>query len=143
MVAPGSKALRLETPQIRRMVLAHPQHVFAGNVGQEDPNNRKLARLYPDGGYCWRPSDETHDAYFSGRQADIYLQASSSSSSQQAEVRIGKFGVIHPDVLSKFDIPFPVSAVELNIEPFCYDQFYQALPTHLAMTDDMDMQTLQ
>ena len=58
-------------------------------------------------------------------------------------MRIGKFGVIHPEVLSKFDIPFPVSAVELNIEPFCYDQFYQALPTHLAMTDDMDMQTLQ
>lgn len=114
-----------------------------GNVGQEDPNNRKLARLYPDGGYCWRPSDDTHDAYFSGRQANIYLQASSSSSSsQQGEVRIGKFGVIHPEVLSKFDIPFPVSAVELNIEPFCYDQFYEALPTHLVMTDDMEMQTL-
>lgn len=116
----------------------------SGNVGQEDPNNRKLAKLYPNGGYCWRASNDAHDAYFSGRQADIYLQASSSGSSDQpAEVRIGKFGVIHPEVLGKFDIPFPVSALELNIEPFCYDQFYQALPTHLAVTDDMGMQTLQ
>ena len=140
----GSTALRLGTSKTQSVAMAHPDHAFAGDVGQEDPNNRKLARLYPDGGYCWRPSDGTHDAYFSGRQADIYLQASSSSSSsQQAEMRIGKFGVIHPEVLSKFDIPFPVSAVELNIEPFCYDQLYQALPTHLAMTDDMDMQTLQ
>jgi len=45
------------------MAMAYPEHVFAGNVGQEDPNNRKLARLYPEGGYCWRPSDDTHDAY--------------------------------------------------------------------------------
>lgn len=121
--------------------------VHAEILGPQDPNNTKLARLYPNGGYCWRPANEAHDAYFAGRQADIYLQsnASSSDSSQgSAELCIGKFGVIHPEVLAKFDIPFPVSAVELNIEPFCYDQFYQTLPTHLTMTSDIaDMQTLQ
>ena len=114
-----------------------------GNLGQDDPNNRKLAKQYPNGGYCWRPSDDIHDAYFSGRQADIYLQASSSSSEEESEIKVGKFGVIHPEVLSKFDIPFPVSAVELNIEPFCYDQFYKALATHITMTHDTDMNPLQ
>lgn len=115
----------------------------ADNFGQDDPNNRKLAKQYPDGGYSWQAASDGHDAYFSGRQADVFLQASTSSSNQSSEIRIGKFGVIHPEVLSNFDIPFPVSALELNIEPFCYDQFYKALPTHLAMTDDKAMQTLQ
>lgn len=113
----------------------------ADNLAQDDPNNNKLAKQYPNGGYSWRAATDSHDAYFSGRQADIFLEASTSS--QKSEVRIGKFGIIHPEVLSKFDIPFPVSALELNIEPFCYDQFYQALPTHLTMTGDKEMQTLQ
>ena len=115
-------------------------------MGPQDPNNSKLARQYPNGGYCWRPANDAHDAYFAGRQANIYLQSNASSSSSQKtdELCIGKFGVIHPEVLAKFDIPFPVSAVELNIEPFCYDQFYQTLPTHLTMTSDIaDMETLQ
>lgn len=106
-------------------------------LGQEDPNNTKLARQYPHGGYCWRAASEAHDAYFAGRQANIYLQSNAGSSTaeqQGSELCVGKFGVIHPEVLGNFDIPFPVSAIELNIEPFCYDQFYQTLPTHLTMT---------
>ncbi|XP_011173348.1 phenylalanine--tRNA ligase beta subunit isoform X1 [Solenopsis invicta] len=31
---------------------------------------------------------------------------------------IGKMGVLHPDVLSKFDLNIPCSAMEINIEPF-------------------------
>ncbi len=30
-------------------------------------------------------------------------------------------------VLSAFEIPYPVSALELNIEPFVFDQFYGSL----------------
>ena len=121
----------------------HVDDCCADNLGQDDPNNRKLSKQYPNGGYSWRAAADAHDAYFSGRQANVFLQASTSSSNQPSEIKIGKFGVIHPEVLSNFDIPFPVSALELNIEPFCYDQFYQGLPTHLAMTNDKAMQTLQ
>jgi hypothetical protein len=32
-----------------------------------------------------------------------------------------------PQVLKAFDIPNPVSALELNIEPFCFDQFFRPL----------------
>eukprot|EP00891_Asterochloris_glomerata_P001424 jgi/Astpho2/1424/e_gw1.00025.19.1_t len=80
--------------------------------------------------------------------ADVFALAPSSqatwkgeASSQEADgIResaasvaacIGKFGVIHPQVLKAFDIPFPVSALEINLEPFCYDQTFQVLPTHL------------
>lgn len=41
--------------------------------------------------------------------------------------QVGTFGIIHPEVLEAFDIPYPVTALELNIEPFCYDQYYGSL----------------
>ncbi|CAI5987573.1 unnamed protein product [Closterium sp. NIES-65] len=46
--------------------------------------------------------------FFGGRQADILCKGKS----------IGTFGVVHPEVLARFDIPDPCSAVEINLEPF-------------------------
>ena len=46
---------------------------------------------------------------------------------------MGAFGVVHPNVLDKFDIPYPVSALELNVEPFVFDQLYKPLQTHIVM----------
>jgi phenylalanyl-tRNA synthetase beta chain len=31
---------------------------------------------------------------------------------------IGSFGILHPEVLEKFEILYPCSALEMNIEPF-------------------------
>ena len=36
---------------------------------------------------------------------------------------LGEFGVIHPDVLRNFGIQDPVTALEINIEPMCVDQY--------------------
>lgn len=40
------------------------------------------------------------------------------------------FGIVHPDVLAAYDIKYPTSALELELEPFCHDQLYRDLPTH-------------
>jgi phenylalanyl-tRNA synthetase beta chain len=40
---------------------------------------------------------------------------------------VGSFGIVHPEVLEAFEIPFPVSALELNLDSFCFDQFYKSL----------------
>ncbi len=45
---------------------------------------------------------------------------------------VGLFGVVHPEVLEKFEITNPVCALELNLEPFCFGQDGRPLPTHLA-----------
>lgn len=37
-------------------------------------------------------------------------------------MEVGIFGIVHPEVISNFDVAFPTSALELNIEPFCFDQ---------------------
>ncbi|XP_058067628.1 phenylalanine--tRNA ligase beta subunit, cytoplasmic [Magnolia sinica] len=57
-------------------------------------------------GYYIRPSHEPE--FFPGRQASIIFKGK----------QIGTFGIVHPEVLTKFDIPDPCSFVELSIEAF-------------------------
>lgn len=46
--------------------------------------------------------------FFEGRSADIMLNG----------IVVGTFGILHPHVLTKFEISFPCSALEINLEPF-------------------------
>ncbi|XP_046967013.1 phenylalanine--tRNA ligase beta subunit [Vanessa cardui] len=57
-------------------------------------------------GYYLRQCEDP--AYFPGRCAEVILQGRV----------IGKIGVIHPNVLTAFELTNPCSAVEINIEPF-------------------------
>eukprot|EP00898_Chlorokybus_atmophyticus_P002714 jgi/Chlat1/3443/Chrsp23S03764 len=57
-------------------------------------------------GYSIQPSQDA--TFFPKRQANILYK-------QQI---VGTFGVISPEVLERFDIPNPCSAVELSIQPF-------------------------
>jgi len=59
-----------------------------------------------ESGYSLRPGDDS--AFFPGRSADIMLYGQV----------VGSLGVIHPDVVTDFDLNLPCSAVEINLEPF-------------------------
>jgi len=70
------------------------------------------------GTYGWVESDDGEDStFFAGRSARV------SYGGQE----IGSFGVLHPEVLDNFSIPFPTSALEIRLEPFCFDQFQKLL----------------
>jgi len=56
--------------------------------------------------YYIKSSDDP--AFFEGRRADVYFN----------DQKVGVLGIVHPVVLSNYHIPFPCSAIELNIEPF-------------------------
>mmetsp|Transcript_4313 Transcript_4313/g.8263 ORF Transcript_4313/g.8263 Transcript_4313/m.8263 type:complete len:646 (-) Transcript_4313:64-2001(-) len=49
--------------------------------------------------------------YFPGRAAQVLLTTPSSE-----RVSIGTFGILHPEVLGNFDIQYPSSSLELNLE---------------------------
>lgn len=72
------------------------------------------------GGYQWKPIECR--TFFPGRQAGVYLN----------DAEVGQFGVLHPEVLAKFDIDYPVSALEINLEPFCFDQHCKSLLVSLS-----------
>ncbi|EDO17229.1 hypothetical protein Kpol_1035p42 [Vanderwaltozyma polyspora DSM 70294] len=62
----------------------------------------------------WIEQDDTIRTYFEGRGAKIMFRAKEGEQPQQ----IGHLGVLHPEVLNNFDIPYAASYVELNSEVF-------------------------
>jgi len=59
--------------------------------------------------------EETDDPmYLPGHAAAIYLKLSGKPKAQQ----IGSFGILHPEVLRRYDLPFVASTLELNVEVF-------------------------
>jgi len=53
----------------------------------------------------------TDPTYFPGRCAKIF---------GPGHCELGKLGVLHPEVLSAFDLSLPCSSIEINIEPFLW-----------------------
>lgn len=51
--------------------------------------------------------------FLAGHAAAVFLQLSGQKPQQ-----IGTFGILHPAVLKHFDLPFPTSTLELNLEVF-------------------------
>ncbi|EFN52909.1 hypothetical protein CHLNCDRAFT_36718 [Chlorella variabilis] len=87
--------------------------------GDADPAAEKQ-RQRLGGGYDWRAADDA-PTFFPGRHAGVYFRGT----------RVGEFGIIHPDVLVAFDIINPVAAMELDLEPFCFDQLGRQLETQI------------
>ncbi|KAK6331135.1 phenylalanine--tRNA ligase subunit beta [Orbilia brochopaga] len=52
------------------------------------------------------------ETYFPGRAAEIWYR------NRGKETAIGSFGVLHPSVLKAFEIMYPVSVLEINVEVF-------------------------
>lgn len=62
----------------------------------------------------WTEGSDEKKMFFPGRGAVIYFRPRDG----EEAVKIGHLGVLHPEVLSNFDIPFALSVVELNAEVF-------------------------
>ncbi|KDD71526.1 hypothetical protein H632_c4858p0, partial [Helicosporidium sp. ATCC 50920] len=93
--------------------LAHLEAPAEGGVGGRAAAAR--ARSAFGGGYAWRGED--HPSFLPGRRAVVRARG---------EV-VGEFGIVHPEVLAAFDICYPVSALELDLGPFCFDQGFRSV----------------
>jgi phenylalanyl-tRNA synthetase beta chain len=83
-------------------------------------------------GYYIKEGDDP--AYFPGRAATVYYRPPLPKTSktgeladelkntlhinQDRDIVIGTLGVLHPTVLEKFEITYPCSALEFNLEVF-------------------------
>lgn len=62
----------------------------------------------PDEDFGVRPGNES--VYLDGRCAEVYLRSSGRA--------VGTFGTVHPEVLSAFELEFPTSAIDIDLEAF-------------------------
>ena len=85
-----------------------PTEAYAGNSmrGEE-----RMAVLKDDQYYI-TPSD--NPTFFPGRCADVMLVKKGEEGTPK---KIGTFGVLHPEVLKAYDIAYPTSALEMDLEP--------------------------
>ena len=64
----------------------------------------------PDVVYFVRPSSDP--AFFPGFSAECVLRVLATGE----EIVVGLLGVVHPEVLHNFEVAYPCSVVELDIE---------------------------
>lgn len=89
-----------------------PDAAYVAHSAKSDEEKFRIARegwtytiaALPD-------TDPSAQTYFPGRAASILLTAPGQESKN-----IGTFGILHPTVLSHFDIQYPSSSVELDLE---------------------------
>ncbi|XP_050446284.1 phenylalanine--tRNA ligase beta subunit [Cataglyphis hispanica] len=65
----------------------------------------------------WSPNRDKSQYYLRTAEDPTFFPQRCAEIVCYGEV-IGKMGVLHPDVLSKFELNIPCSAMEINIEPF-------------------------
>jgi phenylalanyl-tRNA synthetase beta chain len=74
-------------------------------------------RTYGRGGYRYYIEAADSPSYFPGRGASIVLESEGGG-----KRLIGTVGVLHPSVLTAFELSFPCAVAEMNIEPFVEEQ---------------------
>lgn len=62
----------------------------------------------------WIEEDKVNATFFPGRGAKVFFRASQDAAVQH----IGAIGVLHPEVMTSFEIPYSASSVEINAEVF-------------------------
>ncbi|KAI1261899.1 phenylalanyl-tRNA synthetase [Xylariaceae sp. FL1019] len=90
---------------LRQAFVAHE----GGLEGKEVQYDVKENHTKRDG-YWLEPIAEP--TFFAGRAAAIYVRLDGT------ERRIGEFGILHPTVLDNFELKYPVSTLEVNLEVF-------------------------
>jgi phenylalanyl-tRNA synthetase beta chain len=93
-----------------------PDATYVANSAKSDEEKFRVSR---DGWvYTIAALPETDPGaatYFPGRSAAIMLKSPKQSATNEM-VSIGSFGILHPNVLAHFDIQYPASCIELDLE---------------------------
>ncbi|KAI1062850.1 hypothetical protein LB507_005986 [Fusarium sp. FIESC RH6] len=90
---------------LRTSFLTHDEGLSGKRIDFEIKENPSK----PDGYWIEELDDAT---FFAGHAASVYLRLGGK------ERRVGEFGILHPTVLEKFDLKYPVSTLEINLEVF-------------------------
>ncbi|CAD6499360.1 BgTH12-03479 [Blumeria graminis f. sp. triticale] len=82
---------------------------LSGLEGLDATKENIPSSLKPDGYWI---EEANEPSFFPGHAAIIFLRLSGR------KIRIGEFGILHPTVLDNFDLRYPVSTLEINLEVF-------------------------
>jgi len=78
------------------------------NIQQVKKKEESVSTATRKAGFYVDDSSCKDESYFEGRRANIIYDGKC----------VGSFGVLHPEVLVSFEIGYPCSSLEMNVEPF-------------------------
>ncbi|RYG63069.1 hypothetical protein EON64_16680, partial [archaeon] len=96
--------------KIMNALQIQPEQKYGASSLTSDELEARKRVARSDLAYSVRPS--TDPAYFPGMSADVVVRNTTTDS----EVVVGNLGVVHPNVLRNFDITYPCSVLEVNLE---------------------------
>ena len=93
-----------------------PEDAYVATSTKKDQEAESRYRVSKEGWFYTiaplAPGSYEEGMYFPGRAAEVILTSPASSE----KVRLGTFGILHPNVLKNFDINYPSSVMELDLE---------------------------
>lgn len=92
-------------------IMPEAEYGASSLTAQEIEDRRRVSRAGLV--YFVRPSADP--VYFQGMAADVVLRSTSEEGVVKEQV-VGSMGVVHPDVLRNFEITYPCSIMEMNLE---------------------------
>jgi phenylalanyl-tRNA synthetase beta chain len=95
---------------------------WAVEASADSASASAAAPVFGRGGLRYYVEPATNPSYFPGRGANLILERApqgwTGGSDGVERIVAGSFGVLHPKVLQAFELGYPVSVVEINIEHF-------------------------
>jgi phenylalanyl-tRNA synthetase beta chain len=95
--------------RVMQVLQVQPSMAYAGNSLRAGESDAALGGPWREGmEYSIKPVEDP--AFLPGRCAGVLLARGGQST------QLGTFGVVHPEILKNFDLPFPCSVVEFEVE---------------------------
>ena len=101
-----------ELLKIRPEVETEQQSMTRGEIKESKDNTASHDSGEPIQRYVLKEME--NDTYFPQRSANIFIDKGDGSEL----IKIGEMGVLHPDVLTNFNLGYPVSCMEIDLELF-------------------------
>lgn len=103
-----------ELLNVRPELVTEKQSMSRGEIKEmeESKSDKPTTSGEPIQRYILQEQDNA--TYFPSRSANILIDMGDGS----PPVKIGEMGVLHPDVLTKFQLGYPVSCMEIDLEMF-------------------------
>jgi len=100
--------------RIMTLVQIKPEESYAAMslTAEERADRNRVARSGLE--YFMRSGSDP--CFFQGMRADVILRKLDSVTNEFTESVVGTFGALHPDVLRNYEVVYPCSAVEIDIE---------------------------
>lgn len=93
-------------------IQAEEKYALTSLTAEDFADQKRVARE----GVCYYVKPGNDPVFFPGMAAEIMLKFTDAATGATTQKKVGVYGVVHPEVLENYDISYPCSLLEMNLE---------------------------